>query len=119
MGKESGVCGGGVYFAASPKETNAKAHSKGVVLQARVYMGVYETMTCNGCTGQMRHIGRGSHPNPGGMPPNGPKLQFRSASDISAWLKSRKKDSVLATEFATGLEFIVYQSDQVKAICQV
>jgi hypothetical protein len=34
-----GLCGGGIYFAESPSETNAKAHHKGVVLVATVRLG--------------------------------------------------------------------------------
>jgi hypothetical protein len=86
----NGMFGGGIYFAATPEETDAKAHARSVVLQCAVFVGRAKKVR-NAC----------------------PTLGFSSVDDEGF-------DSVHAVSSATflptGDEFVVYNSDQVLAI---
>ena len=81
-----GSLGGGIYFAASPSATDAKAHSHGVVLEATVRLG---------CIKEVHHIDN--------------NLTFDS-------LNRAGFDSVHADMFSTGDEWVVYNWDQATQI---
>lgn len=79
----SGLVGGGIYFAESPEETEAKAHHHGPILQAQVRLGRIKTVSL-------------SHSS----------ITFSS-------LLAEGYDSVCVSGRASGLEFVVYNKDQV------
>jgi hypothetical protein len=84
---QAGLAGGGIYFAETKHETNAKAHKKGVILE------------CTVAVGKVKEIG------PGG--------------DSTITYNSLLKDgyhSVKITGRTSGIEYVVYNWDQVIAI---
>jgi len=81
-----GLCGGGIYFAGSASETEAKAHQKGVVLKAEVNLG------------RTKHV-HGSCPDA-----------------THSRLKAEGYDSVTLHGRASGTEYVVYNHSQVRNI---
>eukprot|EP00405_Crypthecodinium_cohnii_P033453 CAMPEP_0206533446 /NCGR_PEP_ID=MMETSP0325_2-20121206/4965_1 /ASSEMBLY_ACC=CAM_ASM_000347 /TAXON_ID=2866 /ORGANISM="Crypthecodinium cohnii, Strain Seligo" /LENGTH=175 /DNA_ID=CAMNT_0054030081 /DNA_START=143 /DNA_END=670 /DNA_ORIENTATION=+ len=81
-----GLAGGGIYFAASAAETAHKAQAKGVILQARVRLGKRMEVQESAV-----------------------KTTYRSLLD-------QGYDSVFITRRKTGLEYVVYNYDQVTDI---
>ena len=82
----SGSVGAGIYFAATVKATYRKAQSSGPVLQADV------------CLGNVKHI-------------------FSNDEHITfTKLRAEGFDSVKTTYFQSGVEYIVYNFDQVSNI---
>ena len=81
-----GLAGGGIYFAESPDLTGHKAHSHGVILQAKVRLGSQKTISDQGDK----------------------SITFKS-------LLHEGYDSVLIPRTG-GIEHVVYNFDQVKDI---
>ena len=82
----SGLAGGGIYFACSASDTERKAKQHGVILECTVAVGSIKTV--------------GSSP---------PDFTFSG-------LRSEGYDSVKITGRASGVEYVVYNSDQVLSI---
>ena len=90
----NGLVGGGIYFASAPPQTRGKAHDTGVMLK---------------CTVQL------------GNPKNVDATKYRNTN--VSWpkfthssLKNDGFDSVMITGLDTGVEFVVYNSSQVRTI---
>ena len=90
----SGLVGGGIYFTAAPPQTQGKAHSKGVMLKCSVRLGTSK-------------------------PVDATLYRFTNV----AWPKFTHTslirdgfDSVMITGLDTGVEFVVYNCEQVKVI---
>jgi len=82
----NGLAGGGIYFAASPGDTHAKAHEHGVILAAKVKLGRVKDVV----------------------------NQDSSASFAS--LSAEGYDSVRINGRSSGVEYVVYNWDQVSDI---
>lgn len=82
----SGMAGGGIYFAASPHDTNHKAKHTGCILRAEVILGNVLRLPKNG----LSHI-------------------------TYEWLQERGYDSVQIPR-DNGTEYVVYHSSQVVRI---
>ncbi|CEM31397.1 unnamed protein product [Vitrella brassicaformis CCMP3155] len=81
----AGIVGGGIYFAASEQATRGKAHHRGCIIEARVFLG--RTLTVPAAqSGQYTHTS----------------------------LKAQGYDSVHLTGMGTGDEYIVFNWAQVK-----
>ena len=84
-----GIAGGGIYFAASASETEGKAHSKGVILEVVVAVGHIMTVSS-------------------------------SKSDVTfSSLQKDGYDSVMITGRPSGVEYVVYNSDQVLSVRRI
>lgn len=84
----SGLAGGGIYFATSPAHTDHKALAKGVILECEVRLGAVHTTQSSGDS----------------------SLSFRKLLNMDA-----PRDSVLIPR-KNGVEFVVYNTDQVRVI---
>ena len=82
----SGLAGGGIYFARTPGETERKAHHKGYIFEARVKMG------------RTKHVNGGD----GGI--------------TYDRLQREGYDSVTIHGRASGIEYVVYNRDQVQIV---
>lgn len=82
----AGAFGAGIYFAEDPAATDRKAHAKGVILKAKVFIG------------SQKNIGR----------PTG-DCTFQS-------LLAEDYDSVYSNYFASGPEYVVFNYDQARDI---
>ncbi|CEM31392.1 unnamed protein product [Vitrella brassicaformis CCMP3155] len=80
-----GLVGGGIYFAATEQETNRKAHHRGCMIEARVYLGKIKQIT---------------------------KTQIFNYTHQS--LQQEGYDSIHVTPMVTGDEYIVFNRAQVK-----
>ncbi|KAJ3093198.1 hypothetical protein HK100_006750 [Physocladia obscura] len=84
----AGIVGGGIYFADSPAATERKAHSHGVILKARVWMGRMAVM----------FVGLNHH------------------SVTYTELENNGFDSIVLQGLASGPEYIVYNYENVDNI---
>ena len=84
-----GLVGGGIYFAESREETEAKAHEHGVILRAVVLLGRVK------------------------------EIQREDRSITFASLQNEGFDSVKVSGRPTGIEWVVYNWDQVQDIERV
>ena len=87
---KDGIAGGGVYFAETPEETAHKAHHKGVMLECKVVLGKVKEI-CH-------------RPGDTSIP-----ITFES-------LTKGGHDSVKIVGRTSGVEYVVYNSDQVLSI---
>jgi len=83
---KDGLAGGGIYFAATPRETHAKAHQKGVILEAQVQLG------------------------------NVRQVQDQLPGATFRGLQNEGFDSVCILKRQSGHEYVVYNFDQVAHI---
>ncbi|KAF6253449.1 hypothetical protein COO60DRAFT_418890 [Scenedesmus sp. NREL 46B-D3] len=81
-----GYGGAGIYFAAAPATTTAKATKKGVILECEVDLGKVKVISCSGDW----------------------------SSRIWHWLYDY--DSIKITSISDGTEWVVFDSSRVKAV---
>ena len=82
----SGLAGGGIYFARTPGETEGKAHHKGWIFECRVKMG------------------------------NTKEVMGGDGGITFGTLESEGYDSVTIRGRRTGIEYVVYNCDQVETV---
>ena len=90
-----GLVGGGIYFAGSGKMTQGKAHSNGVILKCKVRLGNQKYVDAVNCRKTATY----------------PQYTFTKLLDEGY-------DSVAITGMQTGMEYVIYNSDQATCIEQ-
>mmetsp|Transcript_9028 Transcript_9028/g.25977 ORF Transcript_9028/g.25977 Transcript_9028/m.25977 type:complete len:128 (+) Transcript_9028:112-495(+) len=83
----SGAAGRGIYFAIRPNETQRKAHNHGCMVTAEIFMS------------RPKHVYRANSPN----------VTYES-------LAAEGYDGVIVHGFMSGVEVVVYRSEQVRVI---